>query len=68
MWGGSVLRLWFLVKQMLGRAFTASSDLCSGDECCLPLRHLQEGLQNDLRAAVGLAVMEQGWEDARSAA
>lgn len=53
---------------MLGRAFTASSDLCSGDECCLPLRHLQEGLQNDLRAAVGLAVMEQGWEDARSAA
>lgn len=52
---------------MLGRAFTASSDLCSGDECC-PLRHLQEGLQNDLRAAVGLAVMEQGWKDARSAA
>lgn len=68
MWRGIILRLCFLVKQMLGRAFAVSTDLCLGDECCLPLRHLQEGLQNDLRAAVGLAVMEQGWKDARSAA
>lgn len=39
-----------------------------GDERCLPLRHLQEGLQNDLRAVVVLAVMEQGWKDERNAA